>query len=129
MLISGQLLAWKRMTTPPTQFRRLVCPGAAHRRFCARKPPGFLRVDTVHQGDHNGTKGVYHINTVDEITQYQQISSVEAISKHLLIPVLEALIAAYPFLIQGFHADNGSEYINHRDTCKANPFRASCTGM
>ena len=84
-----------------------------------RKPkpngqPGFLRVDTVHQGDRDGAKGVYHINTVDEVTQYEHIGSVEAISEGFLIPVLEALITAYPFVIQGFHADNGSEYINHQ---------------
>ncbi len=84
-----------------------------------RKPepqgqPGFLRVDTVHQGDREGAKGVYHINPVDEVTQYEHIGSVEAISEGFLIPVLEALITAYPFVIQGFHADNGSEYINHQ---------------
>ncbi|HTS63599.1 MAG TPA: hypothetical protein VMH28_16355 [Candidatus Acidoferrales bacterium] len=31
--------------------------------------PGFLRVDTVHQGDWDGAKGVYHINAVDTVTQ------------------------------------------------------------
>jgi predicted DNA-binding transcriptional regulator AlpA len=43
-----------------------------------RKPqpqgqPGFLRLDTVHQGDqpNGGEKGVYHINAVDEVTQWQ----------------------------------------------------------
>src|SRR4029079_3082350 len=33
--------------------------------------PGFLRVDTVHQGDWEGAKGVYHINAVDAITQWE----------------------------------------------------------
>ncbi len=33
--------------------------------------PGYLRVDTVHQGDLDGTKGVYHINAVDTAF-YQQ---------------------------------------------------------
>ena len=84
-----------------------------------RKPrpdgqPGFLRVDTVHQGDRNGVKGVYYVNTVDEVTQYEYIGCVCAISERFLVPVLEALLSAYPFAIQGFHADNGSEYINHR---------------
>ena len=51
---------------------------------------------------------------MDEVTQYEHIGSVEAISEGFLIPVLEALITAYPFVIQGFHADNGSEYINHQ---------------
>ena len=30
-----------------------------------------------------------------------------------LIPVLEALLQSFPFVILGFHSDNGSEYINH----------------
>jgi hypothetical protein len=47
-----------------------------------RKPqpqgqPGFLRLDTVHQGDqpNGGEKGVYHINAVDEVTQWQVAGS------------------------------------------------------
>ena len=84
-----------------------------------RKPapegqPGYLRVDTVHQGDLDGIKGVYHINAVDEVTQFQCVFSVERISERFLIPVLKALLVAFPFAIQGFHADNGSEYINHQ---------------
>lgn len=84
-----------------------------------RKPrpeghPGYIRVDTVHQGDWDGTKGVYHINAVDEVTQFEGIASVERISERYLIPVLESLIGSFPFIIKGFHADNGSEYINKR---------------
>ena len=33
--------------------------------------PGHLRVDTVHQGDRDGVKGLYLINVVDEVTQYE----------------------------------------------------------
>ena len=79
-----------------------------------RGQPGFPRVDTVHQGDLDGVKGVHHINVVDEVTQYRQVGTVAAISEAFLMPVLEALIVAFPFRINGFHADNGSEYINHR---------------
>ena len=57
---------------------------------------------------------MYHINAVDEVTQWQQIGTVEAISETFLIPVLEALLGSFPLRIKGFHADNGSEYINHR---------------
>jgi hypothetical protein len=32
-------------------------------------------VDTVHQGDQDGKKGVYHINAVDEVTQYEVVLS------------------------------------------------------
>ena len=84
-----------------------------------RKPdpqgrPGYLRVDTVHQGDHEGAKGVYHINAVDAVTQWQVVGCAEKISEWYLLPVLEAVLAQFPFAIRGFHADNGSEYINHR---------------
>jgi len=84
-----------------------------------RKPrpegrPGYIRVDTVHQGDWDGTKGVYHVNAVDEVTQFEGVASVERISERYLIPVLASLIDSFPFLIKGFHADNGSEYINKR---------------
>ncbi len=84
-----------------------------------RKPtplgrPGFLRVDTVHQGDLDGIKGLYHLNAVDEVTQMQVVVSVERISERYLLPALARILDAFPFVIQGFHADNGSEYINHQ---------------
>ena len=82
-----------------------------------RKPmpcgnPGYLRVDTVHQGDLNGIKGVYHINIIDEITQYEMIATVEGISYQFLTPVLQELLNLFPFKVYEFHSDNGSEYIN-----------------
>lgn len=76
--------------------------------------PGYLRVDSVHQGDSGKVKGVYHINVVDEVTQFEFVGSVERISEHYLLPVLEKLLQAFPFRILGLHADNGSEYINHQ---------------
>lgn len=96
-----------------------------------RKPepkgkPGYIRIDTVHQGDlasEKGTgegagdvsltKGVYHINSVDEVTQWEIIASVEKISESYLEPILKLILTQYPFVIIEFHADNGSEYINH----------------
>jgi len=75
--------------------------------------PGSLRIDTVHQGDFDGLKGVYHINAVDEVTQWQVMAATPRISELWLIPVLEAMLEQFPFQIRGFHSDNGSEYINH----------------
>jgi transposase InsO family protein len=75
--------------------------------------PGYLRVDTVHQGDLDGVKGVYHINAVDEITQWQVVGAVAQISEAWLQPVLESMLAQFPFRLRGFHSDNGSEFINH----------------
>jgi len=75
--------------------------------------PGYLRVDTVHQGDLEGTKGVYHINAVDEVTQWEVVGATAQISEAWLMPVLEAMLRQFPFHIRGFHSDNGSEFINH----------------
>lgn len=82
-----------------------------------RKPqangkPGYIRIDTVHQGDLDGRKGVYHINAVDEVTQFEIVISVEKISEYYLIPVLKVLLESFPFKIINFHSDNGSEYVN-----------------
>ena len=74
--------------------------------------PGYIRIDTVHQGDLNGEKGVYHLNAVDEVTQWEIVASVERISEAYLVPVLESMLAGFPFIIRGFHSDNGSEFIN-----------------
>ena len=76
--------------------------------------PGYLRVDTVHQGDQEGRKGLYHINAVDEVTQWQVVGAAPQISEAFLIPVLEAMLEQFPFRLHGFHSDNGSEFINHR---------------
>jgi transposase InsO family protein len=76
--------------------------------------PGFIRIDSVHQGDQDGVKGVYHINAVDCLTQWELVATCEKISEAFLLPVIQALLAGFPFRILGFHADNGSEYINHQ---------------
>ena len=82
-----------------------------------RKPapnaqPGFLRIDTVHQGDSPEGKGIYHINAVDEVTQWEVVLATPRISEAWLTPLLESLIHQFPFAILNFHSDNGSEFIN-----------------
>jgi transposase InsO family protein len=84
-----------------------------------RKPapegrPGFLRIDTVHQGDGPSGKGIYHINAVDQVTQWEAVQATPRISEAYLLPVLENLIRQFPFTILGFHTDNGREFINSR---------------
>jgi len=45
---------------------------------------------------------------------YSGISaSVERISEAYLIPVLGSMLFQFPFVIHGFHSDNGSEFVNH----------------
>jgi len=82
-----------------------------------RKPdpqgrPGYLRLDTVHQGDQPDAKGVFHIDAVDEVLQWQVVGSTPRISEAYLKPVLEDMMRQFPFRIRGFHTDNGSEFIN-----------------
>jgi hypothetical protein len=84
-----------------------------------RKPdphgrPGYLRIDTVHQGDQDGVKGLYHINAVDQVTQWQVVGATPHISEAWLLPLLEDMLEQFPFRIRGFHSDNGSEYINYQ---------------
>jgi len=75
--------------------------------------PGFIRIDTVHQGDHDGIKGLYHINAVDIVSQWELAASCERISEAYLLPVIEQLLAGFPFVIDGFHSDGGGEFVNH----------------
>jgi transposase InsO family protein len=101
--------------------------------------PGYLRVDTVHQGDLDGVKGVYYINAVDETTQWQVVGATAQISEAWLMPVLEGILRQFPFQIRGFHSDNGSEFINHNvagmlnklliEQTKSRPRRSNDNGL
>lgn len=105
---------YTRQRTYFTKTKNITVAIGERRKPQPNKQPGYIRIDTVHQGDRDGIKGVYHINAVDEVTQMEAIYSVEKISEHCLIPVLEAILNTFPFVILNFHSDNGSEYINHR---------------
>lgn len=76
--------------------------------------PGYLRVDTVHQGDYGSKKGIYHINIVDEILQWEVLGAAKKISEYFLEPLLNDLLEEIPFVIVNFHSDNGSEFINKK---------------
>lgn len=102
----------QRVQVHHTQARHVSI--AERRKPDPRGQPGYLRVDTVHQGHHDGKPGLYHINAVDTVTQWQVLGCVETISERHLIPVLQAMLHQFPFRILGFHCDNGSEFLNHR---------------
>ena len=89
--------------------------------------PGFIRIDSVHQGDHDGIKGLYHINAVDCVTQWQVVATVQVISEAHMLPAIEQMLAQFPFAILGFHADNGSEYVNHRVASMLEKLKAEFT--
>jgi len=88
-------------------------PIGERRKPDSRGRPGFLRVDTVHQGDWQGVKGVYHINAVDAETPWQVVGCVARITEQHVLPVLEAMLHQFPSRILGFHSDNGSEFVNY----------------
>ena len=105
------------LARPPVQLAALEClRGRARQpgRYAPGGGPGWVRVDSVHQGDHDKVKGVYHVNAVDTVTQYQFTGCVERISERYLLPVLERLLESFPFVVHGFHSDNGSEYVNYQ---------------
>lgn len=95
-----------------TKTRPTVCPIGERRKPHPEGKPGYIRIDTVHQGDQGKVKGVYHINLVDEVTQWEIVGCAQAISEAFLLPLLETLIEQFPFVLQEFHSDNGSEFIN-----------------
>jgi transposase InsO family protein len=102
-----QRLVWHRTRPAPVAIgiRKAPAPQGL---------PGYIRIDTVHQGDLDGLKGVYHINAVDIVTQWELVASVEHISEAYLLPVIALLLDGFPFAIRGFHSDSGSEYVNHK---------------
>ncbi len=94
-----------------TKTRPVAIPIGQRRAPAPNNQPGYLR-DSVHQGDQDGVKGLYHVNAVDCVTQFEAVATCERINEAFLIPVLEELMSSFPFVIKGFHSDNGSEYIN-----------------
>ncbi len=95
-----------------TQTRPTTVAIGERRKPEPRGRPGYLRLDTVHQGDGPEGKGVYHINAVDQVTQWQIAGATARISELYLEPLLETMLRQFPFRILGFHTDNGSEFIN-----------------
>jgi transposase InsO family protein len=105
--------AYRKRNTSYQPTRPTPIPIGQRRRPRPQGRPGYLRIDTVHQGDKDGVKGIYHINAVDEVTQWEIVAATPQISQRWLIPLLEQLLKQFPFTIRGFHSDNGSEFINY----------------
>lgn len=105
---------YQRLRTTFTKTRPVCNPIGVRKAPKPNGRAGWVRIDSVHQGDLDGIKGVYHITCVDSVSQWQVQACVQGISEAFLLPVLESVIAQFPFVIHGFHSDNGSEYINHR---------------
>lgn len=103
--LSSEALTYTKTPTTPVNI-------GERRKPQPQGKPGYLRIDSVHQGDKEGEKGVYHINIIDEVTQWEIVGCVEKISDLYLAPLLEKLLEQFPFVIINFHSDNGSEYLN-----------------
>ena len=69
--------------------------------------PGSIRIDSVSQKD------VYHINSVDEVTQWEVVFCVPQLSESCMLPALKEIFEQYPFNIFNFHSDRGHETINY----------------
>jgi transposase InsO family protein len=106
--------AYRKRNTSYQPTRPTPIPIGERRKPQPRGEPGFLRIDTVHQGDRQGRKGLYRINAVDEATQWEIAATVPQISELRLIPALESILQQFPFAVRGFHTDNGSEFINYQ---------------
>jgi len=104
---------YQRQRCTLTKTRPKTARIGHRRKPCPNNQPGYIRIDSVHQGDQDKRKGIYHINAVDEVTQFQIIVTLERISEVFMLPAIEQILDAFPFKIKGFHADNGGEYINY----------------
>jgi len=111
--IRNKSLQYQSATMHYTKTNPVISNIGERTKPCPNGKPGYLRVDSVHQGDFNGVKGVYHINIVDEVTQWEMVGCVPQITEEFMKPLLEDLIKQIPFKIINFHSDNGSEYINY----------------
>jgi len=105
--------AYRKRNTSYQPTRPTPIPIGERRKPQPHGAPGYLRIDTVHQGDQDGRKGLYHINAVDQVTQWEIVAATPQISEWWLLPVLVAMLGQFPFMIRGFHSDNGSEFINY----------------
>jgi len=134
-----QSKTYQRQRCTLTKKRPKKAPIGQRRKPSPNNEPGYIRIDSVHQGDQDKRKGIYHINAVDEVTQFQVIVTLERISEEFMLPALKNMLSVFPFKMRGFHADNGSEYINytvaglleklHIEFTKSRPRRSNDNGL
>jgi hypothetical protein len=96
-----------------THSERKEIPIAVRRAPTPENRPGFIRIDSVHQGNFQGWQGSYHINAVDCVTQWEALATVPNLTREHMLPVLRTMLDQFPFRILGFHSDGGTEYINY----------------
>ena len=84
-----------------TKTRPTTVPIGERRKPSPEGKPGYIRVDSVHQGDQDKEKGVYHINLVDEVTQWELVGCVQGISEAFLAPLLGNIARTVSLLCGG----------------------------
>lgn len=59
-----------------TRSDRKAATIAVRRAPVPENRPGFIRIDSVHQGNFKGRQGIYHVNAVDCVTQWEVVATV-----------------------------------------------------
>jgi len=82
-------------------------------------------VDTVHQGDWDGAKGVYHIHALDAVTQWQAVGCVSKISGVYCCPCWKRCWRSFRLWCRGFtpttaRSTSISEWRKCRTSCIKN---------
>jgi hypothetical protein len=85
--------AYRQRNTSYQPTRPTVIPIGERRKPRPQGWPGYLRIDTVHQGHQDGRKGIYHIHAVDEVTPWESVAATPQVSEIWLIPLLETMLA------------------------------------
>jgi hypothetical protein len=67
--------AYRKRNTSYQPTRPTPIPIGERRKPQPQGSPGYLRIDTVHQGDHEGPKGLYHTHAVDQMTQWEIVAA------------------------------------------------------
>ena len=105
---------FRNLVHTKTHSDRKAAAIAVRRAPVPENRPGFIRIDSVHQGNLRGHRGLYHVNAVDCVTQWEVVATVPTLAREHMLPVLRAMLEQFPFKVLGFHSDGGSEYVNYQ---------------
>jgi len=76
--------------------------------------PGFVQADTVAHGGNSMEGDFAHSLTLTDIcTEWTENRATWNKGAHGVLEQIRDIEQALPFAIQGFHSDNGSEFLNH----------------
>jgi len=101
----------QRCTLIKTQPKKATI--SVRRQPLPNQQPGYIRIDSVHQGDQDKHKGIYHINADDEVTQFQVIVTLARINEEHMLPALKRLLKLFQadFMLESAAPSSGSSHI------------------